>query len=416
MSPKNINRDEIVVKKQLIAKRKDIKNKLELLKQGQIMHENMFQPITKHLRKIESKLEPSKFMTKNNDDSKIFKDEPDKIKKESSVKFPYFNDSYTEFDAGADEKSNSMESEPLPSTSTPAEFKLTPKSVNFNTPLTAPRLKRRLSFSGATTSTATAAAASKTQPYNLRKLLVKNIQKEFDEEDIEKQREYEKKLHKTIHDRSITDYYEQYHTLPRKYIKKYVKDPHSVNSDGKFRVKFENDIEKFSIGNKRIHFDGPDLIISGKKFKGTKGLYGLLFNQNVPSIYTKEDARNYANILNRTNALRKNFNPNLNIITSRNSKFKKVIEPLLTREPSSEEEEETESDSDDNTTSIGKRQGMGILQRVSNKPIDYVFWDDPNELVVRLELLLASQAAGNTSHNNEINSIIEELREANIIV
>lgn len=43
--------------------------------------------------------------------------------------------------------------------------------------------------------------------------------------------------------------------------------------------------------------------------------------------------------------------------------------------------------------------------------IDYVHWDDPNELVDRLRLILASQAAGNNSHTNEINSIIEELRE-----
>lgn len=49
-----------------------------------------------------------------------------------------------------------------------------------------------------------------------------------------------------------------------------------------------------------------------------------------------------------------------------------------------------------------------------NKP-NYVFWDNPNELVERLQLLIASESAGNTSHTNEITSIIEELREAQII-
>lgn len=44
-----------------------------------------------------------------------------------------------------------------------------------------------------------------------------------------------------------------------------------------------------------------------------------------------------------------------------------------------------------------------------------MYWDDPNELVDRLRLLIASQSAGHTGHNNEIISIIEELREANII-
>ena len=50
-----------------------------------------------------------------------------------------------------------------------------------------------------------------------------------------------------------------------------------------------------------------------------------------------------------------------------------------------------------------------------NVNTEYVYWDDPNELVDRLRLLLASQAAGNPSHNNEIISIIEELWEAGII-
>lgn len=43
------------------------------------------------------------------------------------------------------------------------------------------------------------------------------------------------------------------------------------------------------------------------------------------------------------------------------------------------------------------------------------YWNDPNELVDRLRLLISSKSAGHTGHNNEIISIIEELREANII-
>lgn len=47
---------------------------------------------------------------------------------------------------------------------------------------------------------------------------------------------------------------------------------------------------------------------------------------------------------------------------------------------------------------------------------DYVYWDDPNELIERLKLLIASQSAGNTNHDNEILSIIEELKESGIIL
>ena len=51
----------------------------------------------------------------------------------------------------------------------------------------------------------------------------------------------------------------------------------------------------------------------------------------------------------------------------------------------------------------------------NNKPIEYVYWDDPNELINRLRLFIASQAAGNHGNDNEIISIIEELKEAEII-
>lgn len=50
----------------------------------------------------------------------------------------------------------------------------------------------------------------------------------------------------------------------------------------------------------------------------------------------------------------------------------------------------------------------------TDKPI-FEYWNDPNELVDRLRLLIASTNAGHEGHENEIESIIEELREENII-
>ncbi|XP_071053585.1 uncharacterized protein [Onthophagus taurus] len=46
---------------------------------------------------------------------------------------------------------------------------------------------------------------------------------------------------------------------------------------------------------------------------------------------------------------------------------------------------------------------------------EYEYWDDVNELVDRLRLLLASETTGHTAHHNEIISLIEELREAQVI-
>ena len=56
------------------------------------------------------------------------------------------------------------------------------------------------------------------------------------------------------------------------------------------------------------------------------------------------------------------------------------------------------------------------VRRRGNDKIDYVHWNDPNELVDRLRLLIESQRAGNSGHTNEIVSVVEELREADIFV
>lgn len=58
--------------------------------------------------------------------------------------------------------------------------------------------------------------------------------------------------------------------------------------------------------------------------------------------------------------------------------------------------------------------GSGLME-YRNVGKEYVYWDDPNELVERLKLLMASQNAGHTGHLNEINSIIEEMWERRII-
>lgn len=47
--------------------------------------------------------------------------------------------------------------------------------------------------------------------------------------------------------------------------------------------------------------------------------------------------------------------------------------------------------------------------------IAYEYYDDPNELVDRLRLLVASKSVGNSNHAQEINSILEELRERKLI-
>ena len=68
----------------------------------------------------------------------------------------------------------------------------------------------------------------------------------------------------------------------------------------------------------------------------------------------------------------------------------------------------------------GKKVGTGINKRMdllrtmilNDNKIDYIHWYDSNEIVDRLRLLEALRHAGHNGHDNEILSIIEELREA----
>lgn len=60
--------------------------------------------------------------------------------------------------------------------------------------------------------------------------------------------------------------------------------------------------------------------------------------------------------------------------------------------------------------------GSNFIPYNANNHIIYEYFDDPNELCDRLRLLVSSRMAGNTNHMQEINSIIEELRELGCIV
>lgn len=64
---------------------------------------------------------------------------------------------------------------------------------------------------------------------------------------------------------------------------------------------------------------------------------------------------------------------------------------------------------------MGKGIEAEFIPYRQNDRIVYTYFDDPNELCERLRLLVSSKAAGNTNHTQEINSIVEELRELGLI-
>ena len=93
------------------------------------------------------------------------------------------------------------------------------------------------------------------------------------------------------------------------------------------------------------------------------------------------------------------------IKSNKGHKYKNIIAPLLVTHKIS-------------GTSIGSgiKTNIPSAAKLTDNETDYVYWNDPNELVDRLRLLDASRRADNNAHDNEILSIIEELREAGLII
>ena len=188
-----------------------------------------------------------------------------------------------------------------------------------------------------------------------------------------------------------------YGLLGQKYLGAVLSGKKAVNIDSVYGVYFSND--GTMLGDKRIDLDkNDDIIIDGKKYVGTSGLYELIFNKFPnESKCTNADKQKYKSILLATNAHRRGHSTENQVMGNKGYKYRKIIAPLL----------------------LGKdKVGKGIphTMTLSNNKIDYVHWDDPNELVDRLRLLNASRQAGHNAHENEIHSIIEELREVGLII
>lgn len=161
---------------------------------------------------------------------------------------------------------------------------------------------------------------------------------------------------------------------------------------------------KLMLGKQRVYVSDKAITVNASTYEKTKGLMQLLF-EKLPNLdlITEKDIEHYKFILNQTNAHRRDFDSKKPIKSNRGAKYLQIIKPLFKLDRN--------HDSTENLT-VGK--GLGLLKKV--KPnIDYVYWDDPNELVDRLKLLIASREAGNTGLDNEIISIIEELQENGII-
>lgn len=158
------------------------------------------------------------------------------------------------------------------------------------------------------------------------------------------------------------------------------------DGDKAYAPKKHGDIMKFGDKIVQFNYKTAQLIIENNKYQLTPGLIQLIFSKR-PNAYGKNDLDVYRDILVHTSA---HLTTNkLKIKKTNGYKYKEVISKLFV-----------------------EGRGLELSLNTSN---NYKYWNNADELCDRLRLLLASQAAGNNAHGNEIISIYEELYEAGII-
>ena len=140
------------------------------------------------------------------------------------------------------------------------------------------------------------------------------------------------------------------------------------------------------IGDQHVVIQDNNIILTrnGERFMGTSGLWELITSKN-PKNFTEKDYIEYKGIMLLTNALHRNNDPNNPFPKgSRSDKWMTLLSPIWRR---------------------GKFAGKGIV----------IMPSDPNALLERLDLLLASQEAGHTGVGNELVSICDELKRQGVL-
>ena len=152
------------------------------------------------------------------------------------------------------------------------------------------------------------------------------------------------------------------------------------------------------IGKYHVIIENDDIIIPkiNEKFDGTPGLWELIMSKN-PENFTDEDYDNYEDLMIITDALHRdndedNPHPKGN---HKSYKWLNIIRPIWYRKKS-------------HILFPKKKEGYegkGVV----------VIPSDPNALLERLDLLLASQKAGHTGVRNELVSICDELKRQDVL-
>ena len=152
--------------------------------------------------------------------------------------------------------------------------------------------------------------------------------------------------------------------------------------DRLFGVQWKND--KYLMGNTEVSFKDNLFHVNGEDFPATKGLMELLFKKEPDrETISRKDWRNYHDVLESTNVHKIDCDADGEFRWQKSRKFQNFIGPLFERETS--------------FTGRGFSLPRYKVARLDSIK-EYVYFDDPNELVDRLRLLVAERSAGNNNH------------------
>ena len=173
--------------------------------------------------------------------------------------------------------------------------------------------------------------------------------------------------------------------------------------------------KKFHIGDKPVTIKNNDIIIEGKKYDGSPGLWELITSNN-PQKFTEEDYINYINLLVQTNTIYQGNDPkNTKPKSSGGSKWNNLIGPIweeIKPKKEKKKKKKRQQDPDEDDPQPGP---SGTDPQTETPGGGLILPSDPNALINRFDLLFSSKKAGHTGVKNEIVSILDELKRQGVI-
>lgn len=211
-------------------------------------------------------------------------------------------------------------------------------------------------------------------------------------------------------------------------------------ADHSYGIIYDKNSEHFKMGSFLVKFQYNDILINGIQYPGSPGLFELIFvrkpRKYLLTDYKDEDLESYKRMLLQTKSYincqtglvkgssglkyKNIIRPLINGVNDETKQkrvstypFRKRLKPNVLPERSNESQEGEESFDHVDSNEINGRKLYDVLEF---SKIDYSSWDDPNQLVDRLRLLITSKGKmGNTDNDNEIMTILNELKQAGII-